>query len=194
MDLVDLSLSTARILDRGGYFYIVHPLCDGVPRCPPELLAAWTQWASVQEPVRRADVLVAPEAMGPPLAVPVALAARKPYSILRKRSYGLPGEAIAYCETGYGKSCLHLNDIAPGDRVAVIDDVLSTGNTLDAILGTITSLGATPTGAVVFMDKGDRAQALAERHGIPILAMRRVRIERGRVKVLSLPAADDRPT
>ena len=173
-------------MDRKGYPYLVHPLIDGVPRVDPGLLRAWVDWAaSHQDLVGRASVLLAPEAMGLPLVAPISLATGLPYVVVRKRRYDLPGEEVAYCETGYGENCLHVNDVNPGDRVLVIDDVLSTGGTLGAILSTLEGKEVETVGALVFLDKGRVRAVLEERHGVPVRVMRTITIEEGKVRIIS---------
>lgn len=176
---IDDSLRDATILDRGGYPYLVHPLTDGVPRCEAGLLREWSAWAARSPLLEGATVLLAPEAMAIPLAVALSLESGIPVLTVRKRRYDLPGEVVAYCETGYGEACLHVNDVRPGDRVVVVDDVLSTGGTLDALLTTLDGLDATVLGALVFLDKGGVRRRLEERHGVPIQVMRSVGVESG---------------
>lgn len=182
-DAIDRSLQTAPVLDRGGYPYVVHPLLDGIPRVDPGLLIAWAEWAADQEVLQGATLLVAPEAMGLPLATAISMKTGIPYVAVRKREYGLDDETVAYCETGYAQTCLYINDVREGDRVVLVDDVLSTGGTADALLTTLKELGATIQGAVVFVDKGDRAQRLEETHGIPIHVMRRIQVTGDRIQV-----------
>lgn len=185
VDLIDRSLETARVMDRKGYPYLVHPLIDGIPRVDPALLRAWTDWASSHKDlVGQANLLLAPEAMGLPLVAPLSLATGLPYAVVRKRRYGLPGEEVAYCETGYGENCLHVNDVDPGDKVLVIDDVLSTGGTLGALLATLAGKEVDIVGALVFLDKGRVRAVLEERHGVPIRVMRTIAIEAGKVRVV----------
>lgn len=174
-------LAAAEVTDRHGYPYIVHPLMDGVPRVRPELLRAWATWAREQPVLRQANLLLAPEAMGLPLAAPVALEAGLPYVVARKRVYNRPGEKPVAAKTGYGMSSLYVNDVRAGDRVLVIDDVLSTGSTLDGILAAVKSCGGTPVGALVFLDKGDARVDLERKHGVPILAMASVAVEKGKL-------------
>lgn len=181
---LDASLEQATVLDRGGYPYLVHPLLDGVPRCPPELLEAWVAWAQRQPAARGATLLLAPEAMALPLAAPLTLALGLPYAVARKRRYGLPGERVAHAATGYGEAALHVNGVAAGDRVLVVDNVLSTGGTLDALLEALAGIGATASGAVVALDKGSARERLQERHGVPIHAMRTIRVEAGKVRIV----------
>lgn len=181
---LDDSLRVARVIDKGGYAYLIHPLTDGVPRCPPALLQAWTSWALAQPELGQATVLLAPEAMAFPLVASLSVACGLPYVLARKRPYGLPNESEAASHTGYGSSILHLNDLSPLDRVLVVDDVLSTGGTLTAIVEGLGRLGVPCVGALVFLEKGGRGPALSERFGMPVRSMRRVEVKGGEVKLL----------
>jgi len=181
---LDATLTQSEVMDRGGYPYVVHPLMDGVPRCEPVLLTAFLDWALRQGVLRHATLLAAPEAMGLPLVAALSVATGLPYVVIRKRRYDLPGEEVAYCETGYGENCLHVNDCWPDDRVVIVDDVISTGNTLDAILATLRGMGVPVEGALVFLDKGKRRAAMAKRHKVPIRAMRTVKVDEGKVRIV----------
>lgn len=182
-DAIDRSLMTAPVLDRGGYPYIIHPLLDGVPRVDPGLLIAWAEWAADQDVLESANVLVAPEAMGLPLATALSMKTGLPFVAVRKRQYELEDETVAYCETGYSQTCLYVNDVREGDRVVLVDDVLSTGGTADALLATLKEIGATVQGVVVFVDKGEQADRLSEKHDVPVRVMRRIHVTGDRVDV-----------
>lgn len=177
----DPLLAAAEVTDRHGYPYIVHPLMDGVPRVPPALLQAWVDWAKAQPALRNANVLLAPEAMALPLVAPLSLATGIPYVIARKRVYNRPGEKQVGAKTGYGMSTLYVNDLHAKDRVVVIDDVLSTGSTLAGLLAAIQDCHAKTVGALVFIDKGEARADLERRTGVPVTAMRSVRVEKGRL-------------
>jgi adenine phosphoribosyltransferase len=65
-----------------------------------------------------------------------------PMTIMRKREYGLPGEIAVHQATGYSKGELYLNGINKGDRVVIVDDVVSTGGTMRALLQAFEIAGA----------------------------------------------------
>ncbi|MEK6985770.1 MAG: adenine phosphoribosyltransferase [Candidatus Thermoplasmatota archaeon] len=176
MTTFETSLRNATVQPRGDYAYLTHPLLDGVPRLQPELLREWTAWAQRQPTLREANLLVAPEAMGLPLAATLSVASGLPSVAARKRSYDLKGQVAVPARTGYGAATLHLNDLGPGDRVVVVDDVLSTGGTLSALLEAIPQTGARAVGALVAVDKGSARPALVQRFGIPIHAWATVQV------------------
>lgn len=151
------SLDDAPIIDKDGYEYLVHPISNGVPMLDPALLRE-----VVVEVMKTADLdvdkIVAPEAMGIHLATAVSLQTDIPLVVIRKRPYGFEGEVSLHQETGYSESEMYINDISEGDRVVVIDDMLSTGGTLAAICESLDDIGAEIADIVVVMRKvGDSA-------------------------------------
>jgi len=146
------SLQTAPIVDKDGYEYLVHPISNGVPTLDPELLRE-----AVVKIVRRIDVdvdkLVAPEAMGIHLATAVSLQADVPLVVIRKCPYGLDGERRLSKETGYAHSEMYVNEIEPDDRIAIVDDLLSTGGTLAAICETLDEIGCEIADIIVVLRK-----------------------------------------
>ncbi|ELY83547.1 hypoxanthine/guanine phosphoribosyltransferase [Natrinema altunense] len=157
MDRLLESLDDAPIIDKDGYEYLVHPISNGVPRLDPALLRE-----VVTEVMQTADLdvdkIVAPEAMGIHLATALSLQTDIPLVVIRKRPYGLEGEVSLHQETGYSESEMYINDIEAGDRVVIVDDMLSTGGTLAAICDAIDGIGAEIVDIVVVMRKvGDSA-------------------------------------
>jgi len=60
--------------------------------------------------------------------------------------------------TGYSESEMYINDIAAGDRVLIVDDLLSTGGTMAAICDALSDIGAEIADiAVVIRKVGDSA-------------------------------------
>ena len=128
------SLANAPVIWKGDYPYFIHPITDGVPRLDPEVLAAVTELCQQAIEWSTIDLILGIEAMGLPLTAPLSIRTGVPLVVGRKRSYGLEGEVVIDQATGYSKQPMYLNDIAPGERIAIVDDVLSTGGTLRAVI------------------------------------------------------------
>jgi len=154
------SVSECRVMDRDGYHYFIHPITDGVPSMDPGLLR------EVTDEIFRignfdCDYIITPEAMGIHLVVPISLRLNIPYNVIRKRRYGLPGEIdIAQC-TGYSKTKMFINGLKKGDRVVIVDDVLSTGGTMRAMINALkNTIGCEIVDVIVVFEKTERKAEL----------------------------------
>jgi adenine phosphoribosyltransferase len=152
MERLRRSLHEAPIVDKDGYEYLVHPLSNGVPTLEPELLREVVV-ATMRAADLDVDKIVAPEAMGIHIATALSLQTDIPLVVIRKREYGLEGEVALHQETGYSESEMYINDVEAGDRVLVVDDLLSTGGTMAAICGALDDIGAEITDIVVAIRK-----------------------------------------
>ncbi|AZH25552.1 hypoxanthine/guanine phosphoribosyltransferase [Haloplanus aerogenes] len=153
MDQLRQSLLDAPIIEKGDYEYFVHPVSDGVPMLRPELLRE-----IVIKIIRKADLedidkIVTPAAMGIHISTAVSLMTDIPLVVIRKRQYGLEGEVSLAAQTGYSESEMYINDVEAGDRVLVLDDVLSTGGTMKAILDALEHIGAEVIDVVAVIKK-----------------------------------------
>lgn len=163
MEQLRASLQAAPVIWKGDYPYFIHPVTDGVPRMNPEVLTAITELVVGRVDWSGVDVLLGIEAMGLPLTAPLSMATGIPLVIARKRPYGLDGEVEIDQSTGYSKGAMYLNDLQPGERVAILDDVLSTGGTLEAVIEGVRRAGAEVTEIIAVVEKGGglrRLQAL----------------------------------
>ena len=96
------------VVSRGEYQYFIHPLTDGVPRVDPSLLSEVVD-RMVELADMDCDVILAPEAMGIPLATALSIRTGIPFSVIRKRRYDLEGEIELHQRTGYSDSYLYIN-------------------------------------------------------------------------------------
>ena len=154
MNQLRTSLQNAPVIWKGDYPYFIHPVTDGVPRMDPEVLKAIVKLTVERVDWSQIDVLLGIEAMGLPLAAPLSMATGVPLVVARKRSYGLEGEVKIDQATGYSKGVMYLNDIKEGERVAILEDVLSTGGTLEAVIEGVRRAGAEVTEIVAVVEKG----------------------------------------
>jgi adenine phosphoribosyltransferase len=161
MDRLRRSLRDAPVVERDGYHYFVHPVSDGIPSVDPALLR---EIAVEIARVASTDVdrIVTPAAMGIHLSTAVSLVTDLPVSVVRKREYGLDGEVSLRQRTGYSEADMFINGVDPGERVLVIDDVLSTGGTLAAVLDTLDDMGVEVVDAVAVIRKVDGGDRINE--------------------------------
>ena len=89
------------------------------------------------------DVVVGPESRGFIFGVPVAYAEHKGFVPIRKKGK-LPRETITAkydLEYGSAEIEIHKDAIKPGQKVVVVDDLIATGGTTEAIISLIEQLG-----------------------------------------------------
>jgi len=176
------SLERAPVIRIGDYHYFVHPVSDGIPAIEPELLDALAgHGATMLDP--RCDRILTVEALGIPIATAISLRMRKPLTIVRKKRYGLPGEVSVPSSTGYATHTLYLNGVRKGERVAFVDDVLSTGGTITAVARAVKKAGAVLCDALVVIEKGGNRAKVEKEIGIPIMSLVKVEMEDGKVRV-----------
>ena len=179
------SLLAAPIIWKGDYPYFIHPLTDGVPRLDPSVLTAVVELIESTVDWDSVDLILGIEAMGLPLTSPLSMRNNRPQVVVRKRSYGLEGELAIDQSTGYSKGSMYLNDIQEGERILIVDDVLSTGGTLDAIIKGVESLGAIIESVIVVVEKGPGLQQLQEKYPhIQISSIVRLEMDGGKVVLL----------
>ncbi|MFC6862452.1 hypoxanthine/guanine phosphoribosyltransferase [Halomicroarcula sp. GCM10025817] len=162
MDQLKESLLEAPIIEKDGYHYFVHPISDGVPMLRPELLREIVIKIIRKAELDDIDKIVTPAAMGIHISTAVSLMTDIPLVVVRKRKYGLDGEVSLSQVTGYSENEMYVNDVYEGDRVLVLDDVLSTGGTLAALTGALEDIGAEICDVVSVIKKDDGVNELDE--------------------------------
>ena len=179
------SLRGSPIIWKGDYPYFIHPISDGIPRMDADVLRATRDLIVEMVDWSKVDLVVSVEAMGLPLLAAVGDATGKPTVVIRKRQYGMEGEVRVDVATGYSKSATYINDINPGERILIVDDVISTGGTLEPILATLEEMGVILQDIVIAIEKGEGRERLAkERPDWPIRTLARIDIIDGRVEIL----------
>jgi adenine phosphoribosyltransferase len=114
--------------------------------------------------------------MGIPFATALALKTRLPYTIIRKRQLNLPREISVEQVTGYSRSKLFVNGIEKGDRIMFVDDVLSTGSTLQASLKAFGQIGAELSEVWIIFNRGDAAPKIEKEFGIEIYSLLNIKV------------------
>ncbi|MCU0850020.1 MAG: hypoxanthine/guanine phosphoribosyltransferase [Candidatus Thermoplasmatota archaeon] len=181
---LEKSLYEAPIVKKGEYDYVIHPITDGVPFITPELLREVTD--AMKKHIKKCgkfDRIVTMEAMGIPLASALSLDLGIPFTIIRKRQYGLPGEVSVEQVTGYSKSKMYVNGLKKGDTVILVDDVLSTGGTLKAVLYVLKEIGVNVKGVFIAVYKGTCKEQIMKEYTIPITTIVDIDVVEGKVQI-----------
>ena len=160
------SLKKSAVVEKGGYHYFVHPLTNGIPACDPRMIEDITDWM-ISVGNLNCDLILAPESMGIPYAVMLSAKTGIPYCIIRKISFGFEKEIEITQRTGYSKSSMYIYGVTEGKRVAIVDDVISTAGTMNAIVSAVKMAGAVITDILVPVNKDGGASRAAE-YGISV--------------------------
>ncbi len=100
------------------------------------------------------DVVVGPESRGFIFGVPIAYNLRKPFIPIRKKGK-LPCETVSVeyaLEYGTAVIEMHKDAIKPGQKVVIIDDLMATGGTTEAMIKLIEGLGGEVVKMVFLME------------------------------------------
>lgn len=100
------------------------------------------------------DVVVGPESRGFIFGVPLAYNLKKAFVPVRKKGK-LPCETISKeyaLEYGTATIEIHKDAIKPGQRVVIVDDLIATGGTIEAIISLIEELGGVVVKVIFLME------------------------------------------
>lgn len=103
---------------------------------------------------KEVDVIVGTESRGFIFGVPIAYNLHKPFVPVRKKGK-LPCETIEQSyDLEYGSAVveMHRDSIKPGQKVAIIDDLIATGGTIEACIKMIEELGGEVVKVVFLME------------------------------------------
>lgn len=111
---------------------------------------------TMQEKIRdlEYDVVVGPESRGFIFGTPIAYNNHKPFVLIRKKGK-LPCETVEMeYELEYGTATIemHRDSIKPGQKVLIVDDLIATGGTTEAMIQLIELLGGEVVGIVVLIE------------------------------------------
>jgi len=183
LENIKKSLLEAPVIKKGDYDYFVHPITDGIPLVEPrvmeEIAEVIPEYANLD-----VDKIVCVEAMGIHIATALSLKTRIPFVVVRKRQYGLTGEVDVHQVTGYSHGNLYINGLNKGDRIILVDDVVSTGGTMIAVLNALKSMGVDVVDVLAVMEKGKGKQMVEYETGIKVKTLLKVKVENGKVVIV----------
>ena len=84
----------------------------------------------------------------------------------------------------YKRQTIFINDISPGEKIVIVDDVISTGGTLEPLLQKLEDMGVILHDVVIAIEKGDGRERLnRERPDWPLRSLARIEIVDGQVEI-----------
>lgn len=100
------------------------------------------------------DVVAGAESRGFIFGAPIAYKQHKPMVLIRKKGK-LPCDTVSQeYELEYGTAVIemHKDSIKPGQKVLIVDDLIATGGTTEAMIRLVESLGGEVVGVVVLIE------------------------------------------
>ncbi|MBA3045330.1 MAG: adenine phosphoribosyltransferase [Candidatus Thermoplasmatota archaeon] len=182
LELLKSSLENAPVIKFQDYDYFVFSIADGIPAIQPELFEEVIN-AMAEKVEGEYDKIVTAEAMGIHLAAGLSMKTGKPFTIIRKRKYNLPDEKEFEQVTGYSSRKMYINGLKRGDRIVLLDDLISTGGTLIGILRALDQMGVVVVDIIIVIDKGTGRSKVEEKFGVNIKTLVGIDIVDGQVRI-----------
>lgn len=182
MGEVSETLKKSKIIVMENYPYIVSPFSGGMPCIKPEQLSEIADFME-KSVSNDCDYILTPECAGIAYGSIVADRKKIPLVIVRKKSVHSESEIVIESTTGYSKNRFFMPTFEKGDKIAIVDDVFSTGGTVGKLSETIRKMGASVTEAVVIYEKSDDLKKAEAELGFPVKALVSVKVENGKVVI-----------
>jgi len=191
LKLLKNALEKAPVVKRGDYFYFINPLQGVSTPLQPDLLMEIAR-AIVSIADLNVDRIVTVEVMGIHISTLVSCLTGLPLVVIRKKKFGLPGEVEITSEESYRKIAkeeevkLYINSIRRGDRVLIIDDLMSEGGTVIGMIKGLQKAGAIVKDIVVVINRGGGLQRVKKETGYDVKTLADVEVRGGKVHILGM--------
>ncbi len=142
MDILGQAFNNKALVPIKGRQFIINPLTEQIPATSAELLREAASRVLEMGAFDRASKIVGEEDKGGILVAATSLLSGLPFGLARWYPSGLQGQIEMPFDCEYTGGNLYLNGVEQGDRVVIIDDVISTGGTMVALIKTIQKANA----------------------------------------------------
>jgi adenine/guanine phosphoribosyltransferase-like PRPP-binding protein len=141
-NLVIQSFDNQPLVQFEDHRFLINPLTEQIPATTAELLQAATNWLLEVGNFKQASKIVGEEDKGGILVASTSLATGLPFGMARWYPSGLEGQVAVDFDMEYTSGKLFLNGINKEDQVIIVDDMISTGGTMLALIKAIQSARA----------------------------------------------------
>ena len=152
-DLLRAAFDERPLVDVKGRKFLIKSLTEQVPATPAGLLNTAARRICHAAQFSPGTKLVGEEDKGGVLLAAVSLLSGLPFGIARWYPSGLEGQIRVNFDCEYTSGSLFLNGVDPGDKVYIVDDLISTGGTLIGLVEAIRRAGAQVLGIVCVAEK-----------------------------------------
>lgn len=187
MDIVRDAFDNKPLLWVQGKKFLVNPLTDQIPATSPDLLRAAAKEILRAARWRSADKIVGEEDRGGILVAAVSLASDLPFAMARWQPSGIQDQLWVDFECEYTRGRLYLNGVERSDKVLIVDDMISTGGTLLALIQLVTMAEADIVDVICLVEKVEYGgvERVSKETGIDVQTMVKVSVAGSESRVLN---------
>ena len=170
-----------------GKRFLVNPLTDQVPATAPQLLREAAKMILRVGDWERADKIVGEEDRGAILVAAVSLASGLPLGMARWQPSGIQDQLWVDFECEYTEGRPYLNGVDEGDKVLIVDDMISTGGTVLALIQLVRMASAEIVDVICLAEKVEYGgvERVKRETGIHVKTIVEVSVAGPRSEVLS---------
>ena len=117
--------------------FLINPLTEQIPATSSELLQETTQWLISEGDFQSANKIVGEEDKGAILVASASIMTGLSFGMARWYPSGLEGQIEVDFEMEYTSGKLYLNGVEPGDKLIIVEDMISSGGTMLALIRAI---------------------------------------------------------
>jgi adenine phosphoribosyltransferase len=184
--LVQRAFDDMPLVPFGEYNFLVNPLTEQIPATTAELLKEATDWLVKIGDFNLATKIAGEEDKGAILVASTSLATGLPFGMARWYPAGLEGQVGVDFEMEYASGSLYLNGIERDDQVIIVDDMISTGGTILAMIEAVRKAHADIVDIVCVAEKVDYGgvKRIEEETGYSVKTLLKISVSGERSKVL----------
>ena len=168
------------------YKFLINSLTEQIPATPAELLQAATDWIVAEGDFNQATKIGGEEDKGAILVASTSLATGLPFGMARWYPAGLEGQVSVDFEMEYASGKLFLNGVEENDKVIIVDDMISTGGTMLALIQAVQLAKGKIVDIICVAEKieYDGVQRIAKETGYQVKTLVKISIAGERSKVI----------
>ncbi|MGE8097011.1 phosphoribosyltransferase family protein [Pseudomonas fluorescens] len=178
---------SAKVVNSGKALTTVNEFTDQLPALRPEVLLE-VAYKVIKLMDLTVDKIVTEEDKGAPLATAVSILTGIPMAMARWYPYSLDelNANVVNISSEYFEGKMYLNGISRGDRIAIIDDTLSTGGAVISLVESIKASGGEVVDVICAVEKvqNDGLNNVFKKTGINVKTIMKIFVSKEKVEVV----------